>query len=246
VTATVHGLVPNAQYLVRVAATNKNGTSFGPILVFTTRKGPVPGSPSIGRNFNIALAGGVVLFKVNGKFIPLTELTQIPANTVIDALHGSISLVAASGGAGKASDARAKKSKTFTGTFAGAVFKVSQARSGRNKGLTTLTLVENAFKGGPSTKGCNAKGEADAHAALSSRILQTLRSRARGRFRTRGRFAAGTVLGTRWTTVDRCNGTGIAVQQDRVLVTDFVKHITVVVTAGHRYLARAPTGRKHR
>jgi hypothetical protein len=114
---------------------------------------------------------------------------------------------------------------------------VTQARNG----LTTLTLVENAFKGAPSYVSCKAKGATDpaGHAALSSRILQTLRSRASGRFRTRGRYAAGTVRGTQWTTTDRCDGTLIAVQQHSVLVTDFVKHITVLVAAGHRYLARA-------
>jgi hypothetical protein len=82
-------------------------------------------------------------------------------------------------------------------------------------------------------------GGGDGHAArLSSRVLQTLRSRAGGRFRTRGRYTAGTVLGTQWTTTDRCDGTQIAVQLHSVLVSDLVKHITVLVKAGRSYLAR--------
>ena len=84
-----------------------------------------------------------------------------------------------------------------------------------------------------------------AQAALSSRVLQTLRSSGKGRFRSRGRYAAGTVLGTKWTTSDQCNGTKIAVQADSVLVSDLVKHINVTVFAHHSYLALAPKG-KHK
>jgi hypothetical protein len=243
VSAFVHGLVPNAVYEVRVEATNKNGTSFGPTLFFKTAHGTPPGSPVLGRSFNISVVSGVVLEKVHGKFVPVTELSSIPNNTIIDALGGTLKLVSAGGAAGKATDARAKKKhakpKNSTGTFGGAVFRVTQARSGPNKGQTTLSLVEGAFKGGPSYAKCKARGAGDtAHAALSSRVLQTLRSRASGRYRTRGRYAAGTVRGTRWTTSDRCDGTRIAVQQHSVQVTDLVRHITVLVTAGHSYLAK--------
>jgi hypothetical protein len=111
---------------------------------------------------------------------------------------------------------------------------VAQNRGGRNRGLTTLSIVEGAYKGAPSYAACKAK---KAPRALSRRVLQALRARASGRFRTRGRYAAGTVRGTRWTTVDRCDGTLIKVQQHSVLVSDFVRHISLVVRAGHQYLA---------
>ena len=124
------------------------------------------------------------------------------------------------------------------------MFKVTQAKSGPSKGQTTLSLVEGGVKGAPSYASCKAKGAADAHAALSSRVLQTLRSRSSGRFRTRGRFAAGTVRGTKWTTSDRCDGTLIAVQHHSVLVTDLVRHKTVLVRAGHHYLAKAPAKKR--
>jgi hypothetical protein len=68
--------------------------------------------------------------------------------------------------------------------------------------------------------------------------LQTLRARASGRFRTRGRYAAGTVRGTAWTTTDRCDGTLIAVQLHSVFVQDLVKHITKLISKGHSYLAK--------
>jgi hypothetical protein len=121
------------------------------------------------------------------------------------------------------------------------VFRVSQARKGSNRGLTTLSLVEGAYKGGPSYASCKAKKKAPR--AVSRRILQTLHSRASGRFRTRGRYAAGTVRGTRWTTSDRCDGTLISVQLHSVLVNDLVRHISVLVRAGHSYFASATAPR---
>jgi hypothetical protein len=251
VSGSAGGLDPNAVYEVRLVAQNKNGTSFGPTLFFTTHKAPAPGAPTLGKTFNISAVNGIVLIEVNGHFVPVTQLRQIPANTVIDALHGTIAITAATGGLAPASDAKAKKKKskkgpkTTTGTFGGGVFKVTQGRSGKDKGFTTLTLVYNAFKGGPTTKVCKAKKAGDtAHIALSSRVLQTLRSKSSGRTRTRGRYAAGTVRGTRWTTTDRCDGTLIKVQQHSVQVTDLVKHKTVLVRAGHQYLARAPGAKK--
>ena len=154
VTASVSGLVANAVYHVRLAATNSAGTTFGPDVTFTTSHGATPGSPTLGKTFNLAPVSGTVLIKINGVFVPLTELTQIPKNTVIDALHGALSLTtAATGGSHPAHDAAKGKKpkpkpKTQKGTFGGAVFKLSQATRGAGKGLVTLTLVEGAgFKG---------------------------------------------------------------------------------------------------
>ncbi len=52
-----------------------------------------------------------MLVKIHGVFVPLTELTQIPKNTVIDALHGTLSLTTAAGGPSPARDAAAKGKK---------------------------------------------------------------------------------------------------------------------------------------
>src|SRR5207245_577883 len=48
-----------------------------------------------------------------------------------------------------------------------------------------------------------------------------------GAFRTRGRFAAAAIRGTRWLTDDRCDGTLTRVAQGSVLVRDFVKRKNV-------------------
>jgi hypothetical protein len=164
-----------------------------------------------------------------GQFIPLTGATQIRSGTVIDALHGSLQLVAAIG-----------KGRTDHGVFGGAVFRVTQERAGRNRGLTALTLVEGLFKGAPSYATCRAHkaGEATT-AASSSKTLQLLHSSAHGKFRTSGRYSAATVLGTIWTVADRCDGTVTRDITDSVAVTDFARHKTIVLHAGQSYLAHA-------
>jgi ferric-dicitrate binding protein FerR (iron transport regulator) len=63
--------------------------------------------------------------------------------------------------------------------------------------------------------------------------------RSKGKFRTRGRYSAATVRGTRWTVTDRCDGTLTAVARGKVEVRDFLKRKTVFVKTGKTYLARA-------
>src|ERR1700733_4519568 len=246
VTASVSGLVPNALYDVRLVATNSGGTTFGPEVTFTTLRTPSPGAPTLGKTFNISVVNGVVLVKIHGVFVRLTELTQIPTNTVIDALHGTIKLTTAlPGGSHPAHDAAAKGKKkpvkTQTGNFGGAIFKLTQATRGANKGLVNLALVESAFKGAPTYATCKAKKAGDATiAALSSKTLQLLHASAHGKFRTTGKYSAATVRGTKWTIADKCNGTLTHDITDSVSVTDFVHHKTVILHAGQSYLAKKP------
>ncbi len=249
VSASVSGLGPNTVYHVRLVATNSAGTTLGPDVTFTTGHGPTPGPPTLGRTFNLQPVSGVVLIKVHGVFIPLTEATQIPKNTVINALHGGLSVTSAvPGGSHPAHDAAAKgkgkkgkSTKTQKGTFSGAIFKISQATGGAAKGLTTLTLVESAFKGAPTYATCKAKKAADLVAsAAASKTLQLLHASAKGKFSTRGRFSAATVRGTKWTIADRCDGTLTHDITDSVAVTDFVRRKSIILHAGQSYLAKKP------
>ena len=133
VSASVINLVPNAVYHVRLVATNSAGTTFGPDITFTTLKTSPPGAPTLGNTFNLSPVSGVVLVKLHGQLVPLTELQQLPKNTLIDALHGTLQLTTALPGGGGAHDAAAKKGKkpkkvkTQSGTFGGAIFKITQA-----------------------------------------------------------------------------------------------------------------------
>ena len=117
---------------------------------------------------------------------------------------------------------------------------VAAARAGADGGVTILSLVENAFAGAPSYALCTAhKTDQATAAALSSRTLQLLNASAHGKFRTRGRYSAATVRGTKWTIADRCDGTLTHDITDSVVVSDFVRHKTVILHAGQSYLAPA-------
>ncbi len=231
-TANVTGLIPNAVYHVRLIATNSAGVTFGRDQTFRTKQGPKPPPPTLGRTENAAPVSGKVFVLSGGRLVPLTAARQIRSGAEVDALRGTLSLTSATG-SGK---------KTQTGKFGGAVFKVTQTKSGTTKGLTTLMLVNSAFKGAPSYATCKSRKPHDASAAASSsRTLQLLHASAHGRFRTRGRYSAATVLGTIWSIADRCDGTLTRDVTDSVLVNDFVHHRTVVLHPGQSYLARKPT-----
>ena len=248
VSASVSGLVPNALYHVRLVATNPAGTTDGPDMTFRTDRGPVPGAPGLGKTFNVS-STGLVLIEVNGVFIPVTELTKIKNGTIINALNGTLSVTTALPAVQHATIAakkKAKKPKTKTqkGKFSGAVFKVTQARSG----LATLALVEGAkFKGAPTYASCKAKKGKAVTAALSAKTLQLLKGKDNhGKFRTKGRYAAATTRGTAWSVADRCDGTLTKVTQSSVLVNDFVRHISLILRAGHSYLALAKPPHKRK
>jgi hypothetical protein len=197
-----------------------------------------PPPPVIGKTLNVTSVTGKVLVRLpkGHGFVALTEARQLPVGTQIDARRGAIQLLAASTRAGK----------TQTGTFGGAVFGLAQSSKGRDKGLTTLSLLEGAFRGAPSFASCRASraggrsGATATAARVNRRVLQLLRASANGRFRTRGRYAAATVRGTIWATADRCDGTLVRVRRGAVIVSDFPRNKTVTVRAGRSYLAKAP------
>jgi hypothetical protein len=226
VSASVSGLVPNAVYHVRLIASNATGTTLGPDQTFTTQQDPAPPPPRLGRTLDAKPVTGRVFVLVGTTLVPLTEARQLRSGSVVDALAGSLQLTAA-----------LPRHKRETGVFGGAIFRLTQTQTG----LTNLSLVESAFPGAPSYTTCRAARTGDASAAaLSSRTLQLLRASAHGKFRTTGRYSAATVRGTKWTVADRCDGTLTHDITDSVTVTDFVRHRTIVLRAGHSYLARPP------
>jgi PKD repeat protein len=252
-TANVTKLIPNATYHVRLVASNTAGSSFGPDQTFKTAQDPAPPLPTLAQSFDAKPINGTVFIKpppgqtlgfaadaatlTKGKgFLPLTEPRLIPAGSQIDARTGTLQLIAATG---------THHSKRKDGTFGGALFKATQAKSGITKGQTTLTLLEDLFPGAPGYNSCkvtkNTAGPLTAQTNTSRpSILQTLHAKDHnGKFRTRGRYSAGTVRGTIWDTTDECAGTLTTVTRGTVDVFDYGKRKTIHVHAGHHYLARA-------
>ena len=155
--------------------------------------------------------------------MPLTAAEQIPVGSFLDTRRGTVRLQSATNAAGKRQ----------TGDFLSSIFQVRQSKRRSARGLTDLVL-----KGGSFNR-CGATRGKRANASLSRRTVRRLRANAQGRFRTSGRNSSATVRGTRWETIDRCDGTLTKVQRGTVVVRDFRKKKNVVLTAGKSYLARA-------
>ena len=176
--------------------------------------------PVLGKRVTVDVVKGKVFIKLprGGKFArasqkgtefkPLTSERSIPVRSILDTTRGTVAL----------SSARNRKGAIQSGRFAAGVFQVLQSRKRREKGLTTLRLTGSAAK----FKGCGGKrSSASARASLTRRQIRRLRARARGRYRTSGRYSAATVRGTTWTVTDRCDGTLTTVQRGKVAVRDF-------------------------
>ena len=68
--------------------------------------------------------------------------------------------------------------------------------------------------------------------------VQKLWGEGSGSFRTRGQYSSATVRGTKWLVQDTCSGTLTRVTKGVVAVRDSVRRKTIVLRAGHKYLAR--------
>jgi DNA-binding beta-propeller fold protein YncE len=186
------------------------------------REAATVSAPVLGRTVNVAPVSGRVSVKVpRGHFVRFSGAQQIPVGSQLDTTHGTVRLTSAANTRGAVQ----------AGDFTGGSFQVKQARSGG--GLTDLNMSAGSFRG------CARGATTRAGAARSSRVVRRLRGRARGRFRTRGRYSAATVRGTTWSVADRCDGTLTSVTTGVVVVRDFPKRRNVTVRAHHSYLARA-------
>ena len=180
--------------------------------------------PVAGKVVNATPMSGTVRIKLpkRKRFRRMTEGEQLPVGTIVDTLKGRITITAAankSGGIAKAD-------------FYDGIFKIGQTKGRRP--ITVLTLVE-------KLAGCKtSKGKASA--AAKKKKKRRLWGSGKGRFRTKGKHSAATVVGTKWLVEDRCTSTLTKVARGRVEVRDFVKKKTVVVKKGKRYIARAKNG----
>jgi hypothetical protein len=246
VTTGAAGLEPATTYHVRLVASNDRGVSDGADATFTTSAGPpvgtdpaplptpaapspLPGTelgpapsaaPVLGRSVTLAPASGTVLVQVPGATHPaaLADSVSVPVGSVLDTRAGTVKLRAALPGG-----------ISQTGTFHGGRFEVRQPAGGH--GMTELVL-----RGALPT--CPAGG-ARAAAVTRRRPPRSLWGHdSHGHFRTRASNSVITVRGTTWFVSDRCDGTLTRVTSGSVAVRNLHTGRTVVVRAGHRYLAR--------
>ena len=185
--------------------------------------------PVLGQSVGAGPAAGSVLVQVPGAsgFAPLSANAPVPVGSTVDARNGTVNLVTAVGSSGQVQGAQ----------FRGAIFQVRQNPAAG--GLTDIVLRGGDFGVCGRTAARRAR---NAVGAARSRTVRRLWGRDHGgRFRTRGSHAIATVRGTEWVVADRCDGTLTKVADGAVSVRDRVRRKTVLVTAGHSYLARART-----
>ena len=144
---------------------------------------------------------------------------SIPYGSKLDVTHGRLSLT------------------TDTGTvlvYGNGVFAAFVLLRGTDNGKP---IVELRLTGG-SFAGCSRKLSVVSKA--KPKVIRQLWAKAKGQFRTRGRYASATVRGTVWLTADRCDGTLTRVNQGIVQVSDFPLKKKLLVHAGASHLAKKP------
>jgi CSLREA domain-containing protein len=175
--------------------------------------------PEPGKTVNVSRARGTVRIKLPGsdEFFLLQDGQQLPMGTTIDTTKGRVNLESA------ASNIPGQTQKAW---FYQGVFKVRQSKG--KKPLTTLSMTGKLQCG----KGSKA------NAAAKKKKKRRLWGDGKGRFRTRGRHSAATVVGTKWLVEDRCNGTLTRVLRGKVRVTQFKPRKTIILRRGQKYFAK--------
>jgi hypothetical protein len=179
--------------------------------------------PKLGQTVLLTLVKGKVTFKVpGGATTPLGAPMVVRNATVVDATAGVVKVTVERDATGALDSVDAW----------GSAFKVHQDQGKRP--ATTLTLT------GAAT---SSRKIATAAKASAKRSLWV---NGKGNFKTRGKRASAIVRGTYWLTEETDAGTRVQVKRGLVAVRDFVKKVTVLVTAGRSYVAkpRAPVLRR--
>jgi hypothetical protein len=154
-------------------------------------------------------------------FVTLDEAAAMPVGTQVDASRGAVLLTSARG------DGDAQ-----SGRFSRGEFEVEQPA-----GQDAVTL---SLRGGDFSP-CKTRAARLDESTVGGPVIRDLFANADGDFRTKGRFAAATVRGTEWRTVDACFGTLTDVATGEVTVTDLIQDRTVEVGAGDDlWVARNP------
>ena len=170
-----------------VPGTGTDLTTAGPVFGLTLRLDPVSGS--------------VTATLPSGTTFPLTSFALVPVGTVVNAANGIAQVTAAlPGGVG-----------TSSGTFRDARFRLRQPVS--EGGLTEARIVTPLN----CTAGAAARATASAKKKKKKAQRRHLWGTVKGAFRIRGRYASGSVRGTKWRVLDTCTSTEVLVREGVVL-----------------------------
>lgn len=185
--------------------------------------------PRLSRTADLTRVRGNVTYELPGthRFEHLGNVTVVPNGTMIDADQGSVQITLA-----------LPHGNSQTGVFYSGEFALNQ----RHSGTTTATLTGGSYSGCPADSVVQPKATTARVKPKKSRKTKVrgLWANAHGSFTTKGSYGAAAVLGTRWFTEDRCDGTYFHVSRDKIEVTSYYpRRHRVLVLEGHSYLAPA-------
>lgn len=171
--------------------------------------------PQIGETFALTYVSGVVRYKrPKGSYVRLQSgSVLLPMGTVVDATNGHARVTVETVDSGALSE----------GEFWDGKFGVFQGK--RPPAVAELRMAGGDF--GTCASGSRKKARRSAR-----KVVRQLWANAKGKFRTKGRFASATVRGTRWLTEDLCLATRVTVEEGVVSVYDSRRKTTTSVGAG--------------
>jgi hypothetical protein len=177
---------------------------------------PAGPTPTLAADAAAAPVSGQILVEAPGthQFVPLAGAHLILAGSTVDATAGVVRITI-----------ETRSGTTQSAIFYGGRFRLELSPSGAARLILDAPLD------------CPAGGARSAAAPSSRRTKRSLWGNGHGNFTTVGKYAAASVLGTKWLTTDTCTTTRITVATGMVRVTDFVRHRRVVLRAPHSYLA---------
>jgi Ca2+-binding RTX toxin-like protein len=155
--------------------------------------------------------------------VPLQDKVVLALGSIVDTVAGAVKVTSAP---------TARKTQTIA--LEDGAFDITQTAA--KNAVTQFALQGGDFSVCPTAAGRRASAAAGGKS--STKTVRALWGKGKGNFRTKGRYAAATIRGTNWETIDRCDGTLIKVKEGAVSVRDLVKKKTVVVKAGRSYLAK--------
>ncbi|HEX6027074.1 MAG TPA: choice-of-anchor Q domain-containing protein, partial [Solirubrobacter sp.] len=186
----------------------------------TPTPSPAP-EPVFRKSVSIKPTKGRVKIRLPGtkRYVDLENLETVPFGASIDARKGRVRLYAA----------RNRRGDIQAASFYSGVFRVVQRGS----------YIELQLRGPKPVCGSRNASASEARPKKRKKARKRrLWGSGKGRFRTRGRFSAATVRGTKWLVQDSCRSTTTVVRRGVVTVRDFKRKRTITLRAGDRYVAR--------
>jgi hypothetical protein len=175
------------------------------------------GQPTLDNTFVLTVVSGTIRYHRPGE--PYTTLSSgsitLPLGSVVDATNGHALITVDIDG-----DGTLQQVEVWEGKFG--VFQVGKP-----------AVAELRLAGGDYSV-CAGSARKRAHRSGGTKTVRQLWASGKGRFRTKGRFASGTVRGTRWLTEDLCLATRVTVAEGIVAVRDFRRRKTTLVKAGDK------------